>query len=151
MRLFSRMQAWLDAWVTYFAPHQGINVDKRQYIHMSFLAFRNTLQSHFLYWGQRIHSHSITPLNPLFLWHFDSTCGRMVLFPFPTLWTIPEMQSGPANPSKSARIRNVLLRSKGLPKAQQRARQIDLDPCGDDDLLLCSELKKKISKDYVMY
>lgn len=47
-------------------------------------------------------------------------------------------------PSKSARIRNVLLRSKGLPKAQQRARQIDPDPCGEDGLLFCPEYEKKI-------
>lgn len=98
------------------ALHPILKEDIRQHIHTG-TSSTHTVQSHFPYWGQIIPSHSITFLTPLFGWHFGSTCGRMVLFPFPTLWTIPEMQSGPANPSKSARIRNVLLRSKGLPKA----------------------------------
>lgn len=64
------------------------------------------------------------------------------MFPFPTWCTIPEIQRGPANPSKSARIRKVLLRTKGLPKAQQRAYQMDLDPCGYGVFLLCPRILK---------
>lgn len=47
------------------------------------------------------------------------------------MWcTIPEMQRGPAKPSRSARKRNVMLRMSGLPKAFLRACQISFGPSG---------------------
>lgn len=45
-------------------------------------------------------------------------------------WTMPEMQRGPAKPSRSARKRNVMLRIRGLPNAFLKACQIDAGPRG---------------------
>ena len=54
----------------------------------------------------------------------------MVRFSLLMWWTIPEMQSGPAKPSRSAMKRKMMLRIRGLPKAFRKARQIHLGPWG---------------------
>jgi hypothetical protein len=42
---------------------------------------------------------------------------------------MPKMHSGPAKPSRSAKMRKVLLRTRRLPKAWQSARQMARAPC----------------------
>lgn len=58
------------------------------------------------------------------------TLGWKTWFSFPRWSTIPKMQSGPAKPRRSARMRNVLLRTRRLPKAWQRALQMARALCG---------------------
>lgn len=58
------------------------------------------------------------------------TGGWMVRLSLLMWWTMPEMQRGPAKPSRSARKRNVMLRMRGLPNAFLRACQIHFGLCG---------------------
>lgn len=57
------------------------------------------------------------------------TLGWKTRFSFPRWSTIPKMHSGPAKPSRSAKMRKVLLRTRRLPKAWQRACQMARAPC----------------------
>ena len=63
------------------------------------------------------------------LYPWGPTLGWKTPFSFPRWSTIPKIHSGPAKPSRSAKIRNVLLRTRRLPKAQQRACQMARAPC----------------------
>lgn len=67
------------------------------------------------------------------------TLGWKTWFSFPRWSTIPKMHMGPAKPSRSAKMRNVLLRTRRLPKAWQSARQMARAPCGLCVSFRCSE------------
>lgn len=58
------------------------------------------------------------------------TLGWKTWFSFPRWSTIPKMHMGPAKPSRSAKMRKVLLRTRRLPKAWQSARQMARALCG---------------------
>lgn len=62
------------------------------------------------------------------LYPWGPTLGWKTWFSFPRWSTIPKMHMGPAKPSRSAKMRKVLLRTRRLPKAWQRARQMARAP-----------------------
>lgn len=63
-------------------------------------------------------------------------------------WTMPEMQRGPAKPSRSARKRNVMLRIRGLPNALLKACQIHFGPWGAVPWGLWCKTIKRAEVDY---